>query len=286
MQIIEYKKELIIILFLVIAILLSRFALSPVFSDQKTYRKTIETLDEKKANVLEMTATASAASIALAAIPGDATTPVADKIIDMAGYFIIILSVIILEKYMMTLAGYLAFSWLFPISFLLIGISLFYGKKLLRQLALKIILMAAAILLIVPLSVKFTKIIEKNHESSIQSTMENFKEIEKEAEATTALETVEPSAEEESSSPLDSIGSIRERILKMIDQTRKNIEEMPSTAARMSEEMIEKAKTTMNDFVEIVVIMLVTTCGIPILALLFLSWIIKGIMSLNLDFIS
>ena len=146
--------------------------------------------------------------------------------------------------------------------------------------------MAAAILLIVPLSVKFTKIIEKNHESSIQSTMENFKEIEKEAEATTALETVEPSAEEESSSPLDSIGSIRERILKMIDQTRKNIEEMPSTAARMSEEMIEKAKTTMNDFVEIVVIMLVTTCGIPILALLFLSWIIKGIMSLNLDFIS
>lgn len=284
MQISDYKKELIISACLIIAILVSRFALSPVFSDQKTYRKTIETLDEKKANVLEMTATASAASIALAAIPGDATTPVADKIIDMAGYFIIILSVIILEKYMLTLAGYLTFSWLFPVALLLFGISLFYRKKMIRQLALKITLMGLAILLIVPLSVKFTKIIEKSHEDSIQSTMENFKVIEKEAEATTAAEAVVESSEEEDSSPSDTIGSIKEKILKMVDQTKETIEDMPSTAARLSEEMIEKAKNTMNDFVEIVVIMLVTTCGIPILALFLLSWIIKAIMSLNLDF--
>ena len=38
----------------------------------------------------------------------------------------------------------------------------------------------------------------------------------------------------------------------------------------------------MNDFVEIVVIMLVTTCGIPILTLVFMVWIVKTLLGLDL----
>lgn len=60
----------------------------------ENHKKTIEALDEKKADILKLTATSAAASTAIAAIPGDATTPIANKLTDLTSYFLIILVVI------------------------------------------------------------------------------------------------------------------------------------------------------------------------------------------------
>ena len=75
-------------------------------SNPENHKKTIEALDEKKADILKLTATSAAASTAIAAIPGDATTPIANKLTDLTSYFLIILVVIFLEKYLVTLTGY------------------------------------------------------------------------------------------------------------------------------------------------------------------------------------
>lgn len=66
-----------------------------------------------------MTATSAAAATAIAAVPGDATTPVANKLADLTSYFLIILMVIFLEKYLVTLTGYAAFNSLIPVAVLL-----------------------------------------------------------------------------------------------------------------------------------------------------------------------
>ncbi len=49
----------------------------------------MEALEEKKITVMEMTAAVAASSIAVAAIPGDATTPLADQIAELGSYLMI-----------------------------------------------------------------------------------------------------------------------------------------------------------------------------------------------------
>lgn len=97
-----------------VVMIISMTILSKAASNPENHEKTIETLDEKKADVLKLTASTAAASTALAAIPGDSTTPVANKLADLTSYFLIILMVIFLEKYLVTLTGYAAFFILIP----------------------------------------------------------------------------------------------------------------------------------------------------------------------------
>ena len=91
---------------------LSMTVVSKAASNPENHKKTIEALDEKKADILKLTATSAAASTAIAAIPGDATTPIANKLTDLTSYFLIILVVIFLEKYLVTLTGYATFFYI------------------------------------------------------------------------------------------------------------------------------------------------------------------------------
>ncbi len=52
----------------------------------------------KKTTALELTAAATAASAAITLIPGDAGTPIADKLADLSSYFLIVVCAIYLEK--------------------------------------------------------------------------------------------------------------------------------------------------------------------------------------------
>ena len=97
-----------------VIMVLSMTVVSKAASNPENHKKTIEALDEKKADILKLTATSAAASTAIAAIPGDATTPIANKLTDLTSYFLIILVVIFLEKYLVTLTGYATFSILIP----------------------------------------------------------------------------------------------------------------------------------------------------------------------------
>lgn len=280
----EAKDAIKIAVFVAVA-LVSVLVVAPKATKPETYKYTIQKLNEKQTNVLEMTAAASTASLALGAIPGDATTPIANKIIDMAGYFIIILSVIILEKYMLTIAGYLTFTWLIPIACGLFVINTFWKNTIIRQLALKILAFGISIVLLVPLSVQLGTFIEKTNEESINSTMESVKEIQKEAEATTGekAEVSTEAVEEENEGVLDYFYKMKNGIDDLVEDAKEKIDETTSTVAQLSEEAIKKAQDTMNDFVEVVVIMLVTTCGIPMLTLFMLIWIMKTLLGLDLD---
>jgi ElaB/YqjD/DUF883 family membrane-anchored ribosome-binding protein len=116
--------------------------------------------------------------------------------------------------------------------------------------------------------------------------MESVKEIQKEAEGTTgekAEVSTEEVVEEENGGVLDYFYKMKNGIDDLVDDAKEKIEETTSTVAQLSEEAIKKAQDTMNDFVEVVVIMLVTTCGIPMLTLFLLVWIMKTLLGLDLD---
>ena len=54
--------------------------------------------DYLKETVTNATATAAATSTALAAIPGDATTPIANQIMELCSYLLIVVCALVLEK--------------------------------------------------------------------------------------------------------------------------------------------------------------------------------------------
>lgn len=277
--------------FVVIA-LLSIFLVAPKASNPETYRSTIQKLNKKQQTVLEMTGTASATSLAIAAIPGDATTPIANKIIDLVGYFIIILCVIVMEKFFLTIAGYLTFTWLIPIALGLFVLNEFLLNSVIRQLAVKILAFGVCIVLLVPLSVRLSDFIEKSND--VSSKLESIQKIEKEVEESTktndAGQTGQSKQEKDKKDKkqndkniFDYITDMKSGIDELVDDTREKIEETGSSFVQLSEEAIKEARETMNEMVEVIVIMLVSTCGIPILTVCMLWWLVKLFLGIDVD---
>lgn len=88
---------------------ISFFVVAKYTSSTEFNARIIASLDEKKTTVMELTAASTAASAAITLIPGDVGTPIADKLADLSGYFLIVLCAIYLEKYLVTIMGYAAF---------------------------------------------------------------------------------------------------------------------------------------------------------------------------------
>ena len=96
------QKHLIYSLICIAIALISFFAISNWATSADTYSRIINTLNELQKKALELTGTATALAAGAAAIPGDATTPIANKLADVAGYMVIVYAVIIIEKYLLT----------------------------------------------------------------------------------------------------------------------------------------------------------------------------------------
>lgn len=245
-------RKIAAIFVLIVILLLSMTVISKIASNPENHMKTIESLEEKKADVLKLTATSAAASTALAAIPGDATTPVANKLADLTSYFLIILMVIFLEKYLVTLTGYVAFFILIPAACVLLASGICLNKSFLKILAVKIAVFGFVIYSIIPISMNVCAIIEDTYESSIEITV-------KEAEDIT----------DEINESMDSEGNIIEKALSKIKDGVSGI--------------LEKGEKLLNYFVETIAVMMVTSCLIPIVVLLFVLWLVRILFGIQIN---
>ena len=135
----ELTKKIICVIILIAIGCVSFFVAAPWAGDPANYEKTTETLDNLENKAIIMTGTAAALATAAALVPGDATTPIANKLADVAGYMVIVYVAIILEKYLLTMTGFAAFKILVPAALLLIAVSILLtgtdGKIKLRKIA-------------------------------------------------------------------------------------------------------------------------------------------------------
>lgn len=128
----------------------------------------IQSLDDKKTTALELTAAATAASAAITLIPGDAGTPIADKLADLSSYFLIVVCAIYLEKYLVTITGLAAFKLLIPIGCILLSLCFGFKKDLGRTIACKLVLFGLAVYLVVPVSVRVADLIDATYGASME----------------------------------------------------------------------------------------------------------------------
>lgn len=246
------KRNKIALMVAALVLILSMTVLSRVASDPENHKKTIEALDEKKADVLKLTASTAAASTAIAAIPGDSTTPVANKLADLTSYFMIILMVIFLEKYLVTLTGYAAFFILIPAVCILFAAGVCLNKAFLKVLAAKTAVFGAILFMIIPLSMKISAMIEETYELSMETTVKEAQDITDEINDNT-----------------DSEGNVFERFVSKLKDGVSGL--------------IKKGETLLNHFIEIVAVMMVTSCFIPIVVLLFMLWLVRILFGLQIN---
>jgi len=247
------SKNIIVIVILLVAALLSFTIVAKYATSTDVHASALQALDEKKVTAMELTAGVAATSTAISALPGDAATPIAEQVSDLTGPLLIVICAIYLEKFLLTTIGYISFKVLIPIACALGILYIFLTREGLRAIAIKIGIFALAISVVIPASIGVTKLIETTFEDSITQTYESADEITGEAEKS--------AEEEESEGFLSFLQGIGDEVSGLADS----------------------AKNALSVFIDAIAVMLITTCVIPILVILFFLWVIKMLFGLNID---
>ena len=256
------SKTIISVVALILVAILSIFVIEPFASSAKTHANSIKTLDEKKITVMEITAATAGSATALAAIPGDATTPVANQILKLSSYLLVVIGAIFLEKVLITLTGFVAFKFLIPIACLLYAIYLFAEKDFFKNLAIKLAAFGIVISLVVPVSISASNLIEKAYKDSINQTVEEAKNAQNEVNITESEETEEKSG---------------------WDKFTSNVKEGISNIGDTASKAIKKGEELLNKFIDAIAILLITSCVIPIVVLFAFVWLVKIIFNVNVS---
>ena len=266
-----------------IAALLSFFPIGKMATDPARYANTIAALDEKKTTVMELTAVSTASSAAITLIPGDVATPLADKLADISGYFVIVICALYLEKYLLTILGFVAFKILIPIACVILSIGILQKRQTDREnsfkMAIKVAMFGLALFLVVPASVKASDMISATYQDSIDSTLEEARKSAEELKGEkvpageengekAAGDAAESTQSEESQGWWDSI----------VDGAKGLAGDAKDAAAGLLNEF----QQTLNHLIEALAVMIVTSCLIPILVILFFMWIIRTVLSLDI----
>lgn len=254
-----------IVALLIIAALLSEFVGRPHFENVETWSGTIEVIDAKKNNVLALTTSTIALSAAISALPDDTGTPVAEQLTQLSGNLGIVLAVLYLEKYLLTILGFLSLGVLGPVAFALLAISLLMHGRLttshaLFTLGIRVLLVGIIAIAVVPASVWVTQRIDETYQISISQ------------------EESEGSAEE--SKPTDSES-----------QENKNFwDSIASGAAQLVLNLKDGIKSVTDGVVEQVtnliegaIVMIVTSCLVPLLVLAVFLWMGHSLMGIDVS---
>ncbi len=245
-------KKVFICVLLLLAAVISLLYLGDWAMKIDTHSHTIDSIDEKVDMVMKLTAASTVASAGITAIPGDTATPIAEKLADFTQYFLLIMCVLYAEKYSLTIIGLATFKILIPLACVFMGISLFSESALWRRLSVKFAVFGLAIFLIIPASIRVSDMIYNTFDESINNTISSAEQI--------ADDTVELTDAGENSGLIQSI-------LSGISETASSL--------------TEKAANTLNRFVETLAIMIVTSCIIPLLVVIFFVWLAKIITGIN-----
>ena len=239
-------KRILFALLLVLAAVLSFFVLSGLTGKLEAALGVADNLDAKADTVLKLTASSTLLSAGLTAIPSDIATPIAEKLADFSEYFIFILCVIFSEKYLLGILGTASFKILIPFSCGFRCFSLFRESETAKRLSWKLAILAIALVVIIPLSLWVSDRVYDTYNASIEETI-------------TASEELSGTTSE-----LSEAGEDRNLVSSILERLSTTGTELANKAARV-----------VNRYVQSLAVMIVTSCVIPILVLVFLLWLIK-----------
>lgn len=277
------SKRGIIVISLLLMAFLSATVLGSLTSSTDFHASTFATLDKQKENVSVLLVSASAASATISMLPGDAGSSIADELANLSSYFILTLSILYAEKFLLTSIGYIVFTLIVPISLLLIIWQMMQPKRhWMFGIAMRILALGLAVYFAIPLSAKICDNINKTYNDTIQVTVEMATQAGKLVEEASAETETEVETEAETEAETDD-GNFLNKVGNTISNVAGNIANTVSNAASSVAGAIsggfEEAKDILDRFIEAVAVMLVTSCVIPLLVLFCLVKIAKALFN-------
>lgn len=235
------------------------FMIRPILENPSTYTWITDILDEKKNNVTGLLAASTSTSTLITLIPGDVGTPIADQLAQLSSLFLLILSFLYMEKYLLTLIGSI-FAWSVGICSLLVLFSIWLPNndinQRLRYFSKKIVTFSLVLICIIPISTSITHLVDTTYEASIQETVDT-------AITSQENETTEQDVEEDK--------TIWQNIADSLTSAVNSVSEAATGA-------YEWAQEALNNFIEATAVMIVTSCVIPLLTLVIVVWMAKTLL--------
>lgn len=259
-----------IVALLIIAALLSEFVGRPHFENVETWSGCIEVIDAKKNNVLALTTSTIALSAAISALPDDTGTPVAEQLTQLSSNLGIVLAVLYLEKYLLTIFGFLSFGVLGPAAFVLLAISLLAHGRLstghtLFTLGIRLFLIGVIAIAVVPASVWVTQRIDETYQISISQA-----------------ETGE-NAEGSENADSESAGNEGQENKNFWDSIASGAAQLVSNLKGGIKSVTDGVVEQVTNLIEGAIVMIVTSCLIPLLVLAAFLWMAHSLMGINVS---
>lgn len=220
-------------------------------SSPETHAKTIASIDNKAETVLKFTTYSTLASAIITVLPDDTATPIAEKLSDFTEDFLLILCVLYAEKYLLTIIGAGAFKVLIPIACACFAVGLFWKGETLKKLAIKFAVFGLAIFVTIPLSIGVSDMIYDSYSGTIDETI-------------AAAESFTGAGEQEAQTEEQGTGFL-------------------SNAVKSAAQLRTEAPKLLRGYVEALAVMIVTSCIIPVLVLVFFVWLIKMVTGIELN---
>ncbi len=263
------KLQIGFIVALVVLALLSGFVARPHFADTKTWDSTIEVIDQKKGNVLALTTSCVALSAGITALPGDTGTPVAEQLAQLSGNLGIVLAVLYLEKYLLTILWSVGLGILIPFALVLFAVSLgIHGRwstsTVIRRVATRVLVVAIIGMVLVPASVWVSQKVDETYRVSIEQAQQKAADA---ADSDSSKASKKKTESTESKNVLE----------QLADGASGLVTSVTSGAKQMTDEIVQQV----TDLIEGVIVMIVTSCVIPLLLLVAFLWL--GHVLLGID---
>ena len=292
-----FKTKVILAGVLVAVALLSFFVIGNIADNPDTHSDTIAALDESRNNVLIMTGGALGIATAASLLPADVGEPISETLTQIISGLAVVLAVILLEKYLLTVFGFAAFKVLIPIGCLILGATLsmrktFAPRRILTQLASKLMVFGLVLFLAIPLSVGISRMVQQTYQAQFEDTIAASESI-SEAAAEDIDATAEATANEtdgeseQSGNLLENLGAALSSIPEAASHIPENLQQLPQTVADSASNTVSGAANKLSGFVDRYVegfaVMIVTSCLIPIIVILLFFWLANVLLGINVS---
>ena len=314
----------------IVIALISIFVCARFFTNEATYQGIIDSIDDSKNKVLALMGSSTAASAAISILPGDICTPIAQELAQISSYFVIVLCALYLEKFLLTVIGFLSCYIIIPVACFIFVADVFLDKDYLKAAWKKLLVFGIAIILIIPISVFISDRINDAYGKDIATIIDDAKEKTEaiqgdldEAEKETAEESSDEASvkESDSASSEDSkvsdssdeasetsdssasddkddsssseesedkgfwgnlVDNAKEKYNNTVDNVKNSVSYTVDSIADYTSIKTKEMEEVLNNMIEALAVLIVTSCLIPILVMLVFVWLVKIIFNLDI----
>lgn len=247
-----HRKEIIKTVAFLAAAVVCFALIAPIVSQPDRWRGTYESIDNKSETVLMLAGASAVASTAISAIPDDFGTPIANQVAEYTDYLLIILSILMAEKYLLTILALIAFRVLIPLA--LVFAVPYFRRHLpaFQVISAKIAVLALALFLVIPASMAAADLIYDTYQVSFEETIN----------AVSLLNSDEEAPDEDQGI----LSSMWNTVSSAVTTTVDTVTHIP-----------DKVTSIVNHFIQSIAVMIVTSCIIPLAVLLLFLWLAKQI---------